>query len=223
MFDTGLGYERVDLRGVDQRPLREFLVFLPAKLYFAPSPAARTVLPAGKFWMSAALTGSRAVGTRFAHLVGQVEGLNPQLLLDEIAWGAVAASFVGERVINHVPVSEYTVSVSLTRALSAASGPEARAMSVAIKEQLAALRSSPSARASSSVLITVWVDGPGHVAQMQAVVPGSGLGTVSTTLSNVGEKISISLPLPAQVVDITLLMPPGAPVPRSPWLDPGGR
>ena len=121
---------------------------------------------------------------------------------------------MGEPVINHLPLSEYVVTVDLLRAVSAADGASAAAMRSAITEELTALRASrPGA---TSVRIRVWVDGPGHVARLEAALPGSGVGTVTIALSQFGAKIGRSLPLPPDVVALPALTRTGATLPVSP-------
>jgi hypothetical protein len=219
VFRTGLGYERIDLPAVKrQGAARAYLVFLPTQFYFERRSSAGTVLYNGKSWVSAALTGAESVHTIAPRFVEQVESLTPQLLLDEIVWGGEAASHVGEPVVNHVPLSEYRVTVNLKRALSAATGPSSGAMRVAIEEELAALRVSRAPSRSPSVPVTVWVDGPGRVVRLQAALPGSGVGTISMSLSGFDVKLATSLPPPSQVLDITALTPSGGRTLRLLWV-----
>jgi hypothetical protein len=127
-------------------------------------------------------------------------------LLDELSWGAVAATQTGTPVVNHLPVAVYRVSVNLKQALSKATG----VTHTAIADELAA-------NGSSTVSIVVWVDGPGHVAELQEAVPGAGLGTVSMALSNFGLKIPASLPTDAMLLKITAQTRSGADLLRSVW------
>ena len=126
--------------------------------------------------------------------------MNPQLLLHEIATGAVAASSSGHRVINHVPFTEYVVSVDLARALAAAGATGA--LRTAIQQQLTALRASRGTDAGSLVRVVAGVDGVGRVVQLQASLPGSKLGTVQIGLAKFGSTIPLSLPLTSQTADL---------------------
>ena len=99
--------------------------------------------------------------------------MNPQLLLEEIATGAVAAASSGHRVVNHVPFTEYVVSVDLARALEAAG--TTGAFRTAMQQQLRAPRPRGT-RARALVRIVAGVDGAGRLAQLQASLPGSKLG-----------------------------------------------
>jgi hypothetical protein len=78
-----------------------------------------------------------------------------------------------------------------------------------MQQQLAALRAGPGVRAGSLVRIVAGVDGTGRVAQLQASLPGSKLGTVQIGLWKFGSAIPLSLPLPSQTADLASL-------PRSP-------
>src|SRR4029077_2956559 len=127
-------------------------------------------LPKGHLWISATFTDARPVGPRPPSLALALESMNPQLLLEEIATGAVAASSSGHRVINHLPFTEYVVTVDLARALAAT---EAGALRTAMRQELTALRADRGARAGSRVRIVAGVDGAGRVTQLQALLPGS--------------------------------------------------
>src|SRR6202040_277488 len=105
-FDVrrGLAYERGDLPGPldpNKQPPRAFLVFLSTKIFLAP--AAQRALPAGKSVISVPLTGPKAAAGGSTYFVAQAIGLNPLLLLDEIAAGGVAAVRTSSEVIGHVP------------------------------------------------------------------------------------------------------------------------
>jgi hypothetical protein len=215
LFSPGLGYEVIDLHGVEhQKLLKMYLAFVPTKVYLQPSAATGIVLPGGKSWISVAAVGSKSVNKRFPRLIEQAEGLSPQLLLDEILWGADKAARVGEPVVNHVPLSEYVVSVALRRALAGATGLKAVAVRVAIEEELAALRSGRRLSGSTSVEIKVWVDGPGRVVKLEAALPGAGLGTATMALSGFGASVTGGgVPPPSQVVDMGSL-PRGS----GPWV-----
>lgn len=208
-FPEGLGYAAIYLPAARSAPEKKwFLVFLPTKVYLTRSPSLAAVLPSGKTWASIDV-GSGSIDERSAAFVAQVEGINPQLLLDEIAWGAVSSSPAHDSVIDHVPYSEYVVTVNLKRALSSATG----AIRVAIQAQLDALKATPSS-GSRLVQITILTDALERVTRMQAVLPGSKLGAVSMKLVQFGTTVGKSLPPASQVTDLTSVAP-SAP---SPWM-----
>jgi hypothetical protein len=209
-FDTGIGYERIDLPGEAVQGVgpREYLDLLPTKLYFERATATGSVvLYNGKGWVAPAIAGPVSVDALVPRFVLQVQALSPQLLLDELEWGAVAATHIGSPVVNHVPQAKYRVSVDLKQALAKATG----VTQTAIKDELAA-------NGSSTVSMLVWVDGPGHIVDLQQAVPGAGLGTVSMALSNFGVKIPGSLPTDDMLLHITAQTPSGADLLRSVWI-----
>ena len=72
-------------------------------------------------------------------------------------------------------------------------------------KQLSALRAGRGTDAGSLVRIVAGVDGAGRLAQLQASLPGSKLGTVQIGLWKFGSTIPLSLPLTSQTVDIASL------------------
>jgi hypothetical protein len=200
-FPKGLGYAALQVPALGRRaPGTAYLVFLPQQLW--SKPAVNRALPEGHLWISATFADTRPAGPRPPSLALALETMNPQLLLEEIATGAVAASSSGQRVINHLPFTEYVVSVDLARALAAA---EAGALRTAIRQELAALRADRGTHAGSLVRIVAGVDGAGRITQLQASLPGSKLGTVQIALLKFGSTIPLSLPLPSETVDIASL------------------
>jgi hypothetical protein len=219
VFPTGLGYEAIQVPKLRGRASgTAYLAYLGRRVWV--EPLVQTALPQGRLWISTTFSRSGSLEARFPTLALVLEGLNPELLLEEIIWGAVAASSLGQRVVAHVPFTEYSVTVDLRRAISRATGPTAVALSSAMREELAALRSSRARRGSSAVAIAIWVDGPGRLVQLQASLPGSGLGTVLMALSNVGTAIATNLPTASMSADIALLRPAG--IPSASWLFTGG-
>jgi hypothetical protein len=200
-FPRGLGYAalQVPARG-GQAPGTAYLVFLPQQLW--TRPVVNRALPAGHLWISATFTDARPAGPRPPSLALALESMNPQLLLEEIATGAVAASSAGHHVVNHLPFSEYVVSVDLARAIAAA---KAGALRTAMQQELAALRADRGTHAGSRVQIVAGVDGAGRITELRASVPGSTLGTVQIALVKFGSTIPLSLPLPSETVDIASL------------------
>jgi hypothetical protein len=195
-FPRGLGYEALQLPARGRRASgTAYLVFLPKRLWI--KPVVNTQLPQGDLWISATFTDSRSAGSTTPSLALVLESMNPQLFLEEIATGAVAASSAGHRVVNHVPLTEYVVSVDLRLALATAR--TTGALRSAMQQELAALRATD---AGSLVRIVALVDGVGRVAQLQASPPGSKLGTVQIGLPRFGGTIPLSLPLPSQTADI---------------------
>jgi hypothetical protein len=206
-FPSGTGSETIDLGEVGhQEPGTEHVVFLPSQVYLQPKSSTAAVLPKGKAWMSARLTGSESVNTNFPLFALQAEGVNPQLLLAELAWGAVSAAPAGRALINQEPARAYDVAIDLTRALSASTGPAGPVFGQAIQSELAALGSGHGKQGTS---IRTWVGVGGRVVQLQAAPPGAGVGTATITMCCFGSPVEVAPPPPSQVVDITALTPSG--------------
>jgi hypothetical protein len=203
---AGRGSETIDLPELaHQEPGTEHAIFLPAKVYLQPKGRGSAVLPRGKLWLSASLVGSESVNTNFPSFVAQVEGVNPALLLAELAWGATATARLGSgrQIVDHVPAERYRVTVDLERALAVAGGPLAGVLSQAIQEQLTA------AGGTRTFTMLAWVDRQGRVVQIQAGLPGTGEGTELLAISYFGARVLVTAPPPAEVVDINALTPAG--------------
>jgi hypothetical protein len=197
-FPRGLGYAALQVPARGQRALgTAYLVFLPQQVW--TKPVVNRALPAGHLWISATFTDAGSSGARPPSLALVLESMNPQLLLEEIATGAVAASSSGHHVSNHVPFTEYVVSVDLARAIAAT---KAGALRTAMRQELSALRADRGTHAGARVRIVAGVDGAGRITELQASVPGSTLGTVQIALVKFGSTIPLSLPLPSETVDI---------------------
>jgi hypothetical protein len=222
-FPSATGVEKIDLGEVGAaEPGNEQALFLSERVYLQPKGVGTSVLPAGKEWVSATLTGSDAVSTNFPSFVLQVEAVDPRLPLSELAGGAVAAAPAGAEPVGGVPAHRYLVTVDLARALSAVSGPGASVLAQAIQSELAApgggaasytggQASAPrgsSADGGGQTSIAVWVGG-GRVLQMRSAPPGSGAGTATMTLCCFGEPVAVRAPPSARVVDIAALTPSG--------------
>lgn len=209
-FASGRGSEVIDLPEIGhQEPGNEHAIFFPAQVYLQPKGKSTAVLPHGKLWMTAPVAGSESISTNFPNFIEQVEGVNPTLLLQELAWGATSAVPIAERpAIKGVRAQGYKVSVDLTRALAAAGRTNAAASGLAIQQQLTALAAGSSA-GGGRLAMFAWVDPTGRIAQIRATVPGSGLGTSLLALGHFGLPVSVSRPAPARVIDINALTPSG--------------
>lgn len=207
LFRSGLGYEAIDLPAAGRGAKREYLVFLPDRLYLEPprpTPGRRTP------WVVVDLG---AAATRLAPLVERLETLDPQILLDEIVHGAERATSAGTAVVDHVPLSRYLVEVSLHRA-TAGAGSLPAAIRLALRQAAA------DAAGAARLRLTVWVGVDGRIAMLRVGPPGSaGLGTVTMALSNYGATMSAtpSLPPPSQVTASAALSPAAADTSLAPW------
>jgi hypothetical protein len=196
---AGIGYEALSVQSQNGAKRTIYLDFLPAAVYVAPWPTPAGLLPAGKIWIAVDFAGSGARKNRA--LASQAEGLAPELALDEIAWGAGAASHVGTRVIGHVPMEEYRVSVDLAKALSAAARTRRVAVAAAIEREL---RATKTGRASFTVLVT----GAGHIGRIEQTVQGSGLGKASFSFTSFHARFNRNAPRPSQAVPLGSITQP---------------
>jgi hypothetical protein len=208
-FRSARGTEIIDLPELPrQEPGTENAIFLPAQLYLQPKGTTGSVLPRGKQWLSVTPAASESVQRNFPQFLGQAEGVNPLLLLDEVAWGATTAVPMGRRVISGVPLHEYAVSVDLAQALSRTTGPGADTLGLAIQEQLTALGSGRSS-GEPKVPVSAWVDDAGQLVQVQAALPGTGEGTALMTVRSFGTAVPAQPPAASAVLDIRSLTPSG--------------
>jgi hypothetical protein len=198
-FTTGVGYEALAVQRQNGEKRTLYVDFVPASVYLAPWPTPAGLLPPGKIWVTVAFAGPGAAANR--QLAAQLEGLGPELALEEIAWGARSASHLGTRTIRHVPMEEYTVSVDLAKALAAARRAGRIAVAAAIEAELRAPRS----RRPS---FAVWVTGAGHVGRIDVTRPGSGLGTVSFAFTSFHAQFSHNRPRPSQSVALASITEP---------------
>lgn len=203
-FRSGTGSESIDLGETgSQEPGNEQLVFLPSRVYLQPKAPAAAVLPKGKEWVSATLAGSESVSTNFPSFALQAEAVNPQLLLTEIAGGAVLASATQNRGARAARgggrAQAFDVTVDLPHALAALSGPSAPVLGEAIRSEL---------QVAERTALTAWVEG-GQIVKLEAFTPGSGAGTATMKICCFGQPVAVVAPASAKTIDIASLTPSG--------------
>jgi hypothetical protein len=170
VFARGVAYLAVNIPGGEAPAAGvEYILYTPTVAYLRPVPAAADRLPSGRSLIAVPLAPS--VDRWLPGLVGEVEVLNPKLLLDEVATGAETASSHGVEVVDHLPLKKYTVTVDLARAHARASG----ALRLAIGNEQAKSR---------SLAVTVWINPNGRVARLRATPPGGALGTATYDLTS---------------------------------------
>ncbi len=201
-------------RGVGQAVLNQasgtqLLEITPTVVFTRVPPGNAAALPRGKSWMSASLSGSESLATNFPQFVIQVEGFNPLLYLDEVAWGALTVAPLGPQLVNGAPTRGYLVTVDLTDAMGRSRGPSATSMSVAIRSELTSLGVSVSKSTTRTALVRLWIDRSGRVVTIEASPPGAGVGTTTMVLSQFGVTVKVVPPRLSKVVDIASLTPLG--------------
>jgi hypothetical protein len=206
---TASGHEAIDLGETgSSEPGNEQVLFLSNRVYLQPKAQGSSVLPKGREWVSATLSGSETVSTNFPSFVLQVEGVDPRFLLSELKDGTVAAVPAGRETVGGLPTHRYLVTVDLAQALDAARGPDAGVLGQAIQSELSAPSGGGSARTGQTTVVA-WVDANGRVVQMRASPPGAGVGTATMTLCCFGTPVSVSPPSDRRVIDIAALTPSG--------------
>jgi hypothetical protein len=205
-FRAGVGYEALTVQPHSGDTRTIYLDFLPAGVFVAPWPTPSGLLPPGKIWIAVPFAGAGAPRPTDP-LPAQLEGLSPELALDEIAWGARSASSLGTRTVNHVPMHEYLVSVDLAKARSSAQRAGKRAIAAAIASEL---RASPTGRAA----IKVWVTGPGHIGKIEATPPGTRLGRATFQFTSFDARFNRTPPRASQSVPLGKISEPSS---RSLW------
>jgi len=210
-FDFALarGSEQIDLGETGRlEPGNERALFLAQRVYLQPKGVGGAVLPKGKEWVSATLSGSDTIATNFPSFVLQVEALDPRLLLAELAGGTLSSVPLGGSIVGGEPVRRYRATVDLARALSALTGPGALVLGRAIQTELATPGPGAPSRAGQST-IYLSLDTRGHVVQLLSAPPGAGVGLATMTLCCFGEPVEVSAPAQARVVDLSALTPSG--------------
>jgi len=195
-FPRGVGTEQVTApTGVER------LLYLPRTVFDRQAPNEYLLLPEGKSWLSAepAEKGSQ----RYEFFVLQVEDLNPDFLLGQLAWGAVSAQAIASGTVDGAPASEYSVEVDLVLAASSAAGPSKASLAAGMRDERAAL-----ARGVSGVdgqfEMDAWIDGAGRVVQVQLAPPGS-WGRTTLTFTAFHGTVQAALPPRSEVVDLLKL------------------
>jgi hypothetical protein len=198
-FAAGEGYEALTLHTQAGGKRTLYLDYLPAAVYVAPWPTPAGLLPPGKIWIALDFGGAAAAANR--PLAREVEELGPELPLAEIAWGARAAKHLGTRVVRHIPMEAYRVTVDLARALAAAKNNGRVALAAAIERQRDA---TPSRRLEYDVLVT----GAGHVARIDSKVAGSRAGAASFAFSSFHAEFNRNPPRRSQSVPLASITEP---------------
>lgn len=181
-FPAGSGDEQIEETGG-----AESLVFEPKTVYDRQTRGEYFAMPAGKAWLSA--NPAEQGKSRYSLYILQLEDLNPQFLLSEVAWGSVAAWSLGPADLGHTPTHAYTVEVSPATVVSKATGPEGSAIAAAIHDE----RSAPGGSQATEQEFEVWVDGEGRMAQLRADPPAS-WGTTTLKVTSFAARPRVSAP-----------------------------
>ncbi|MGA8724293.1 MAG: hypothetical protein WB565_04585 [Acidimicrobiales bacterium] len=185
----------------------ETVVFQPTIVFDHPPPQDLVGLPHGITWIAAEPAERIPNPTSFDQFALQIEGKNPDFLLTQVAWGAVAAAPLGTTDIGSGSASGYLVTVDLATAASSASGPGSRAFASALRDEEHALGGSGAT--PPQLTISAWIDPEGRVVRLEASPPGSGIGTTIMTMTAFGARVDAARPPKGETVDLASLAPGG--------------
>jgi hypothetical protein len=161
-----------------------------------------------KPWVRINLVKGESLEANLPKYVAQLETLNPLLGLDEIAWGARAATVAGISGSQNAHTTVYAVTVDLQSALRRARGPNKTAFLAAVASRL-----SPAARLrlkNSSLLarLEAWVQQGRVVRLSMEALPGVHIAAL-TAFREVRTPVVIHAPPPNQSTDVAKLGPAG--------------
>lgn len=203
-FSRARGEEKIDLGEVGRaEPGNEQAMFLDGRVYLQPRSPTGAVLPKGKQWELAVLSGSDAVSTNFPSFVLQAEAINPQFLLSELATGTVAATQGSSATVGNQRATRYQATIDLTSSLQAMTSSATAAFAQAVRTELAADST------GLPVTIDLAIDGAGRVVEMRTSPPGADEGVARMRMCCFGVAVDLAAPSPESVIDIGSLTPSG--------------
>lgn len=150
------------------------------------------MLHTNKQWIAIPFSSlSKATGVNLGALFGQLQTNSP-LNQSQLLAGAQNVRTVGTGVVNGVPVTEYSGSVSMTAAL--AKLPASVRSSLAPEIEKAGI---------GSAQFTEWVDAQHHVRKMVVKETGSSMNeTITTTVTSINQPVSIQVPSAGQTTTL---------------------
>jgi hypothetical protein len=183
-------------------------IFTPGVLYVrAPWPSG--YLPRGRTWLAIDVADAATLARNFPPIAGQVDAVDPDLALRELAWGAVATAGSSVSVLGGRRVQRLNVMVDVARALERVSGPSRAAYAAALGTQLAALDGEGRSTAPQ-VAFHVFLSPQRQLLGLEVAPPLPGAGGVSMTFGNAGITVRAPAPPAGKVADLSALTPSGA-------------
>jgi hypothetical protein len=152
-------------------------------------PFITSLMHTSKPWVKVSLSALGASGAvNLTSLFTQFSNNGP-LTQDSMLAGATSVRTVGTGTLNGVPVTEYTGTVSVTKALAALDPSSRSAVSKAITQA-----------GIGSMRFTIWVDGQHIVRKSVVTESGSMMSEViTTTLTSVNQPVSVQVPADSDV------------------------
>jgi hypothetical protein len=149
-------------------------------------------LHTNKTWLEIPFsTLSKASGVNIGALLGQLQTSSP-LDQSQLFTGAENVREVGTGVVDGVPVTEYTGSVSMSKALAKLPASLRTNFGQAIEKA-----------GITSVRFTEWVDGQHQVRKTTVTETGSAVTeTIMTTVTSINQPVNIQIPSPSQTTQL---------------------
>jgi hypothetical protein len=169
-------------------------IVTPSTLYVKlsfPTQEAHSTKP----WLAiplSSLSQISGIDLNLSQIFGQATSSGP-LSESQLLQGATSVRQVGTGSVDGVPVTEYTGTISLDKAMTYLSGSARTALQQAI-----------TAAGFSTASFTVWIDGQ-HIAR-KLVVTEAGTSvteTVTTTITSINEPVHITLPAASQTTTLS--------------------
>jgi len=166
-------------------------IITPSSLYLK-SPALSQALHVSKPWLAIPLSQlGKSSGVNFSQLLGGVNS-NAPLSGSQLLAGATAVRRVGTSTLDGVPVTEYTGTLSLDKALSSLSGTNKTALQQAI-----------TAAGFSTAKFTVWIDGKNMLRKSVVTEAGKTVTEVTTTtITSTGQPVHVTVPAASQTAPL---------------------
>ena len=151
-----------------------------------------TALHTNKAWLEIPFSAlSKASGVNIGALLGQLQTSSP-LDQSQLFTGAENVREAGTGVVDGVPVTEYTGSVSMSAALAKLPASLRSNFGQAIEKA-----------GISSVRFTEWVDGQHHVRKTTVTETGSAVTeTITTTVTSINQPVNIQIPPASQTAQL---------------------
>ena len=185
----------------------ETVVFQPTIVFDHPPPQDLVGLPHGITWIAAEPAERIPNPTSFDQFALQIEGKNPDFLLTQVAWGAVAAAplwdhrdrwWVGERISRHGRPRDRCIVRIRTGQWCLCVGAARRGARVG-----------GSGATPPQLTVSAWIDPEGRIVRLEASPPGSGIGTTIMTMTAFGARVDAARPPKGETVDLASLAPGG--------------
>jgi hypothetical protein len=166
-------------------------VITPSTVYLK-SPALTQAMHLAKPWLAIPLSQlGKSSGVNFSQLLGGMNGNSP-LSGSQLLAGATSVRQVGTSTLDGVPVTEYTGTLSLDKAIASLSGSAKSALQQAI-----------TTAGFSTAKFTVWIDGKHTVRKSVVAEAGKAVSeTTTTTITSINQPVNIAVPAASQTAPV---------------------